>query len=315
MNGAAGPRLAGAAPPASWLPGRSLLCQMLPNLIIIGARKCGTTSLHHYLDQHPEIAMSRPKELNFFNSVDWRSKLDWYRGKFTQPAKVRGEGTPAYSAYPTNGVVERMHELIPEAKLMYLVGDPVRRIEAQWVQWYAGEVDRCSTVRFPGLAARPLSELLRDFRDPDNPYVAASRYGTQLERYLAFFDPEQVLVVDQDNLRKQRTRTLCEIFRFLEVDDGFQSEAFSSELNLHREKRRTGTRYARVRQAALRVGLERFPSSVRAPIARPLRRAFSRPVPRPVVDEEIRPGLLAHLHDEVERLRELTGQQFPGWSV
>ena len=73
----------------------------LPNLIIIGGLKCGTTSIHHYLGLHPEINMSKPKELNFFvQELNWDLGLDWYRGRFDGRFEVRGESSPHYTNLP-----------------------------------------------------------------------------------------------------------------------------------------------------------------------------------------------------------------------
>ncbi len=82
----------------------------LPNLIVIGGLKCGTTSLHHYLNLHPEIGMSRPKELNFFvEELNWELGADWYRGHFPADVAVRGETSPHYTNRPRfEGVAERM---------------------------------------------------------------------------------------------------------------------------------------------------------------------------------------------------------------
>src|SRR4051794_25988719 len=66
---------------------------VLPNLLVIGAAKCGTTSLHEYLALHPDIAMSAKKELNFFTRDDWRDAVDWYDAQFPE-APVRGESSP-----------------------------------------------------------------------------------------------------------------------------------------------------------------------------------------------------------------------------
>src|SRR5215210_59230 len=73
----------------------------LPNLIVIGGLKCGTTSLHHYLNLHPEVGMSRPKELNFFvEELNWGLGADWYRGHFPPDRAVRGETSPHYTNRP-----------------------------------------------------------------------------------------------------------------------------------------------------------------------------------------------------------------------
>ena len=74
---------------------------MLPNLVVIGGAKCGTTSLHHYLSLHPEIFMSHPKELDFFiEEANWNKGIRWYESKFKAPGKViRGESSPRYTRY------------------------------------------------------------------------------------------------------------------------------------------------------------------------------------------------------------------------
>src|SRR5438093_10024477 len=97
----------------------------LPNLVVIGAQKCGTSGLHYYLSLHPEISMSRPKELNFFIAErNWPRGVEWYRRHFDPRAQVRGESSPNYTAFPQHtGVVERLHELLPEPRLVYLIRD------------------------------------------------------------------------------------------------------------------------------------------------------------------------------------------------
>jgi hypothetical protein len=95
----------------------------LPNLVVIGAMKCGTTSLHHYLDLHPEISMSRPKELNFFIGDDggpgdwrggtWRRGTAWYAQHFEPAAPVRGEVSPGYTSPSFPYEAGRMAAVVP----------------------------------------------------------------------------------------------------------------------------------------------------------------------------------------------------------
>jgi hypothetical protein len=144
---------------------------VLPNLIVIGAAKCGTTSLHEYLDEHPEISMSREKELHFFvDGKNWGRGLAWYESHFDSAAPVRGESSPGYSAFPLyRGVPERMAETIPEAKLIYLVRDPVQRIVSHYTH---------RTVNWPEMGT--LEEALADPHIREW-LVTPSRYWLQLE--------------------------------------------------------------------------------------------------------------------------------------
>ena len=86
----------------------------LPNLIIVGGLKCGTTSIHHYLGLHPEIQMSKPKELNFFvEELNWDLGLDWYASRFDGRFEVRGESSPHYTNLPRfSGVPERIQRAL-----------------------------------------------------------------------------------------------------------------------------------------------------------------------------------------------------------
>lgn len=102
---------------------------MRPNLVVIGAAKCGTTSLHEYLNAHPQIAMSREKELDFFVAEkNWSRGLDWYEAQF-EDAPIRGESSVSYAAFPEyQGVPERIVRALPDARVIYLVRDPVERV-------------------------------------------------------------------------------------------------------------------------------------------------------------------------------------------
>ena len=87
---------------------------LLPTFMIIGAAKAGTTSLHHYLDQHPEISMSTPKETNFFERPDAAENLDEYQRCFQPGTKLRGEASVHYTCWPTvDGVAERISATLP----------------------------------------------------------------------------------------------------------------------------------------------------------------------------------------------------------
>src|SRR5690348_17021002 len=78
----------------------------LPNLLIIGAAKAGTTSLHDYLSEHPDIFMSKHKELRFFDPESrWRLGVEWYKSNFDSRFAINGESSPRYTRYPrTAGV-------------------------------------------------------------------------------------------------------------------------------------------------------------------------------------------------------------------
>jgi hypothetical protein len=146
---------------------------VLPNLIVIGSAKCGTTGLHRYLDLHPEIAMAAAKELDFFaGTQNWQRGVEWYESQF-RPATVRGETSPSYTQYPrVAGVPARMAQVVPSARLVYIVRDPIERtISAyRFRRWIIGG------------ERREIDQALASFEQKSS--LDSSRYAFQLEQYL-----------------------------------------------------------------------------------------------------------------------------------
>jgi Sulfotransferase domain len=277
----------------------------LPNLLVIGAAKCGTTSFHGYLAAHPEIFMSEAKELRFFDDAECLDKLDIYATFFNRDAPVRGESTPHYAYHPLiPGVAERIRSAIPDTKLIYLVGDPIERAISHYVQECEGQREK-----------RPLKQALGDLENPYNRYVAVSSYTAQLDRYRRLFPLEQLMVIDQVDLLTRRQETLSKVFRFLGVDDGFVSPEFEKLLQTRDTRVRwTGVGWS-LRQSRLAEALRVLPARPREVLFGPVRRATTRKFQRPTVEPELRRRLREAFRDDVDRLRESTGQEFASWQV
>lgn len=275
---------------------------MLPNLIIIGAQKCGTTSLHYYLGRHPQIAMSRLKELKFFSvEGNWHKGVAWYESQFDSRRPIRGEASPHYTFHPTfAGVPQRMHALIPEAKLIYLLRHPIERIIAQYIH----QVD-------DGREQRPLPEALADL--DNNPYVLRSLYGMQLEQYLPYFPLRNILIITQEELLQNRQPTLAKVFRFLGVDDSFQSLAWNRQKHSSAEKRRKNRVGHVLASGLLSLRLREFSPPLHSVLERWMTYPFSEKISRPVLDESLRRRMTAFFQPDLARLMNHTGQSFPEW--
>ena len=274
----------------------------LPSLIGIGAMGCGTTSLYHYLRWHPEIHMAVPKELSFFvDGWNWDRGVDWYRSHFSASAPVNGELSPLYATYPEHrDVPERMHRLIPSAKLLYLVRDPIERMLTHYVHWVAFGMER-----------RPCAEALTSSHD--NRYLERSRYWTQLKQFLRYFPAEQILVVRSEDLASRRRQTLRRIFAFAGVDPSFWTWKFAVSRHASRRKRRT-TRAGEHFAASVPIRwLRRIPHRLRWPVEETLLYPFSRPIPRPVLSPDVRSALWERLHDEVNSLCDFLGVSPDSW--
>ncbi|MDX6507061.1 MAG: hypothetical protein QOG06_1705 [Gaiellaceae bacterium] len=247
--------------------------------------------------------MSREKELDFFvASKNWERGLDWYEAQFPV-AKVRGETSPAYSAYPFyRDVPERIRQVLPAARIVYLVRDPIERIVSHYEY-------RAATYRDMGALDDVLAEpqLGRWF-------VEVSRYALQLERYLQHFGGEEVLVVDSEQLRASPGATLSGIFRFLEVDPDFRSVEFERSHNQGSARPRPN-RAGRIARAALRGVLTQGGyAAVASRVPDSLKGGF-RTTARATLSGDSRKWLEDELHDDIARLRELTGLPLAGWSL
>jgi Sulfotransferase domain len=284
----------------------------LPTFFIIGAPKAGTTSLHHYLEQHPQIQMSTFKEPSFFapslarlNAKGGISRRDKYEQLFDPTVRVRGESSTNYAEYPfRQRVPERIKELVPEASFIYLVRDPVDRT----VSHYRHLVSTSGERRSP-------EEILSDLSDPRTPCVCASLYALQLELYLHHFSQEKMLVIDQAELLTDRRATLRKIFAFLAVDDGFDSSQFDVEYLKGSEHHVYPPGLARFVGLRVRPYAQRLSPHTRRFLRRYGERIFLPRLETPPVDDKLRNRLKDFYADEVGRLRRLTGKTFPTWSV
>ena len=278
----------------------------LPNLIIIGGLKCGTTSLHHYLNLHPEIAMSRPKELNFFVSeLNWPLGRDWYAGHFDPSARIRGESSPHYTNRPSfNGVPGRMRELLgSDVRLVYVVRDPIDRMLSHYLHNVGG-----------GYEDRSLGDALSD---PESSYVARSRYFFQVDPYLEEFGAERVHIVGREELKADRPGTMRRTFGFLGVDPNFTSEQFEREWETGVAK--TGSRFRLMDRAVRLPGLraidrnfDRLPESLRWLAERVVHDPDRGEVAKPEVPDSLRRHLVELFRDDTAELERLAGRSF-GW--
>jgi hypothetical protein len=280
---------------------------LLPNLIVIGAMKAGTTSLHVYLSRHPDIFMSADKEPRFFNEEwNWYRGLEWYEAQFPERAAIRGESTPDYTKFPAmRNVPERIHSVIPDVRLIYLVRDPIDRIVSHYVDAYSF-----------GRVHGTLEDELAQFEDCH--FVNCSRYYLQLEQYLEYFRKENILVLVSEELRNDRRNTLRAAFRFLGVDENFEAPEWDT---LHypgddlRRKTRVGYGLLRVAEAVRSSPVRRYlPRQLMTPI-RAFNAATARRIERPTIVESLREELADYLREDVDKLRKFTGRALESWSI
>jgi Sulfotransferase domain len=229
------------------------------------------------------------KEPNFFiEARNFGKGLDWYRSLFADPAKVCGEASPAYSKrHRHEGVPERLRDVVPQVRLIYVLRDPIDRIVSHYLH-----------NRRLGRETRPLPVAIATKAYRNN-YVQTSRYAFQLSAFLSRFPRERILIATSEELKDERAATLARIFRFIGVDPHFEDRDFARLVN------RTPLAPARGQAPAGARG-----ASPGAPSGQE-----SGTLAWPVLERADRDRLAEHLAPDLEDLRALTGLRFERWSL
>ncbi|HWC36626.1 MAG TPA: sulfotransferase [Mycobacteriales bacterium] len=186
----------------------------LPNFVVIGAQKAGTSTLHRILQAHPEAFMCDPKEPHFFSDdQQWARGGEWYQSLFAAAgdAVAVGEASTTYAMYPHYGAaVARLTSLLTEPRLVYIVRDPMARMRSAYLHGLAG-----------GTETRPIDVAIR----ADPRYLLTSCYALQLERWLARVPRERILLLSLEQLRDDPDTTLARLFGFLDLTPTWRPSA------------------------------------------------------------------------------------------
>ena len=207
--------------------------RVLPDFFVIGAGRTGTTSLYHYLDQHPSLSKSAYDELGFFD-VNFHLGLNWYRSlfpsvltKFRIKSKtgffMTYDVTPAYVRRPW--IVKRIKKLFPKSKLIIVLRNPVDRTYSHYyLSKKFGE-----TRTFEEVIEEDMNDILKwniDFKD-DNYFatkvekskLARGFYVEQLPIWFKQFSKNQILIISSEDLASKTNETMNNIFRFLDLPE------------------------------------------------------------------------------------------------
>ena len=280
----------------------------LPNLIIIGGLKCGTTSIHHYLGLHPEIQMSKPKELNFFvEELNWDLGLDWYASRFDDRFKVRGESSPHYTNLPRfEGVAERIHEHCPDARLLYMVRDPIKRILSHWVHATGAGYETREHGRDPLRPGHLLHQPLRTgcSCSPTSSASTAPRSRSSPRR----------------SCSSEREGTMRKAFAFAGVDETFTSEQFDREWE--KSARQVGRQIPAHGEADQAAGLPLLRPQLRPPagarcagcVEKVVHDPEKPPAPKPKLPDDLFELVRGRFAEDVAGLQKFAGREFAGWN-
>lgn len=271
----------------------------LPEFVIIGAIRAGTTSLARYLGAHPQVFMAEQKEVRFFNSNLDRG-LEWYMMQFRNalPQQIVGEATPAYMSNPA--AMASMAKTLPDTRLIAVLREPANRAWSHyWMRRERGREQRT----FADAVGQEMRILASEGPDStDLNYLNNSMYAHHIRRAVGLFPEEAVRVVIFEQLLANPTDEYAAICRFLQVSPDFLPESLGTPINS----------YVAFRSLGLRRVSRRLPR----PLRRPLDRINTRKdVSYPKLDDESRKRLSAFFAAPNRDLEELLGRQVPEWST
>ena len=207
--------------------------RMSPSFIIIGAQRCGTTSLYNYLVAHPLILPARTKEIHFFDQ-NYEEGVAWYRCHFPITLRrdlvelarkhkpITGEASPYYLFHPL--VPQRVSVLFPDVKLIVLLRNPVDRAYSHYHHGVRWGVESLPFERAIESEKRRLEtkgdngakhESSFDFNHRRYSYLARGIYVDQLTTWVDLFSREQILVIQSEQFRQEPWRVLRQVLDFL----------------------------------------------------------------------------------------------------
>lgn len=221
---------------------------MLPDFFVIGAAKCGTTTLCTLLGRHPDVFMSDPKEIHYFGRDDPEKTRSWYEAHFDRAAEFSavGEGSTSYT-HPH--IIERcaaeLVVAVPEARLIYMVRDPLRRLESDW------KMRKHERWAPPGSINEAALE-------EDTTLIGHGLYWKNLNVYRRRFADEQLLVVFLEDLARSPEDVLRRCFVHIGVDPDATIEESEFHGNRSKDFRRDSWLSSRLRRFGVMPLLRRF---------------------------------------------------------
>jgi Sulfotransferase family len=296
----------------------------LPDFFVAGAPKAGTTAVHAALARHPSLYMSAVKEPKFFltdgppparggpGDVQTYREHVWRRQDYealfdAAPAgALRGESTPFY-LYNREAQL-RIRALIPHARLVVILRDPVERAHSNWTHLWSAGLDPVG--EFVLACAQEQDRIAAGWADFWR-YTALGRYGEQLEHLYSVFPREQVLVFRYRALIENPAQVLDRICAFLGVPQGVVTELPRENVTAHPERSLRHRGMSKALRAASAAG-RAVPgaSALTGSLERLLQRGSP---PRQPLTWEQRRALLPQFEADIRLLEVITGEDFGDW--
>ena len=280
----------------------------------IGAPKAGTTWLGHMLEDHPQLCMSVPKEVHYFNDrLTYRNRifgqnypkgLSWYQMHFKHcaPDSLKGEITPRYCNDPV--VPERIKALNKDVKIFYCLRHPVDRIESHYnfAKYFVGKEDR---------------SIERAIRE-EYEFVEMSSYFMHLTRYLEHFPKDQIKLIWFEDIRDHPEELVEEVYRFLGVDPHFRPKGMYEKSNPVRVSKSSMLQdyIRRINHKLISLGLSGLVKRIKkAGVGDIIMRFNSKPLQKEKISPELRAWIIDQVRYDVLQLQAWSGRDLSHWLI
>jgi len=298
----------------------------LPDFLVAGVPKAGTTALHAALSRHPDLYMSPVKEPKFFltdgpppakggpgDALTYREHI-WQRDRYealfaaAPPGTLRGESTPLYLY--DRAALRRIRAMIPAVKLIVILRDPVERAHSNWTHlWSAGLEPVGDFVRASTEEERRIAAGWASFWH----YTGLGKYGEQLENLFLHFGREQVFILRYRALIDAPAQTLDDICEFLGVHAGVIGHVPKQNVTAHPEETVAHLTVSKLLRGAAAAG-RHLPGSAGTALTQPLERFLQQNAgKRQPLSWEQRQAVLPHFEDDIRLLERITEAYFGDW--
>jgi hypothetical protein len=292
----------------------------LPTFIGIGAPKCGTTWLANCLAEHPDVFMAPMKETEFWKHADAADRLDEYRKYFSGAENEKAIGEFSVRYITLDETAERIKSSLPDSKIIVCLRNPIDQIYSNY--WH---------LRRQGFAQWDVSDLPGTFEEAMERFPAMmiepARYGSRLAIWYDLFPAENVKVIRFDDIKARPDEVLRETFGFVGVAPDFSPPAAEDKGSsarkgtslrgpvadaIHKRVYHILTRWI-YHPLKLGLGVRTANALKEGLCIRPIMEKLFMREGYPAMSSRTRERLKRELFPEVEKLTQLTGQDFSDW--
>jgi len=286
------------------------------NLFIIGASKCGTTSFYNILKEHPDICMSSTKETSYFSLSEEKQKEINYQDYYSHCTnqKILGEVSPIYSELHTAPwTAERIYKYNSEAKIIYLIRNPIDRLKSVWKQTlHTGHWKEQVYLKRFGINVPKMS---LDFKKAVFDYPAfldACRYWFQISGYKEFYLDDQIKIIFFEDFISSPEAVFKEVFSFLNIKD-FDISNLQKQHNKSSGKKMMNPKIQSIIDSTFVQRIKDFRFLTK--LKNYAKKIVYKEVPSDIeIDEELKSEILEELEEDMNKILNYANKDTSYWS-